>query len=141
MKIDVMNGSIDSYNFSLRGENTEKYEGAFILITSGNETTDGKPTLQFNIPKSKTNNSDGDEGLNLLKISPDEFILNSPTYKTPEENGGKGEGLSLNLQKGKIISYNFSLRGESPNDASYIYITSNAEKMGDNSELNGKPLI
>ena len=143
MKIDVMNGSIDSYNFSLRGENTEKYTGAFILITSGNETTGGKPTLQFNIPKSKTNN-DGDEvveGLDLLKISPDEFVLNSPTYKTPEENNGKGEGLSLNLQEGKIISYNFSLRGESPNDASYIYITSNAENMGDNSVLNGNPLI
>ena len=135
MKIDVMNGSIDSYNFSLRGENTEDYRGSFILITSGNDETEGKPTLQFNIPK------DGDEkGLDLLKISPDEFILNSPTYRKPEENDGKGEGLSLDLQKGKIISYNFSLRGESPNDASYIYITSNAEEM-QNEELNGQPLI
>lgn len=127
MKIDVMKGSIESYNFSLRGENTKDYAGAFILITSGNTETGGKPTLQFNIPK------DGDEaGLDLLKISPEDFILNSPTYRKPEENGGKGQGLSLDLKNGQIISYNFSLRGES--DTGYIYITSN-------DETNGKPLI
>lgn len=129
MKIDVMNGSINSYNFSLRGENTENYRGAFILITSGNETTGGKPTLQFNIPKG--NADENDEGLDLLKISPDEFVLNSPTYKTPEENNGKGEGLSLNLKEGKIISYDFSLRGESTNG--FIYIASN--------DKNGDPII
>ena len=123
MKIDVMHGSIESYNFSLRGEATgSTYGGSYILMTSGtgDGTSDAKPVLQFHL---KT----GEKEIDLLKISPDEFVLNSPSFDRDNKTG-----LSLDLQNGIIESYDFSLRGES--DAGYIYITSN-------DEVNNEPLI
>ena len=122
MKIDVMNGSIDSYNFSLRGEATgSTYGGSYILMTSGtgDGTSDAKPVLQFHLT------TEGKD-IDLLKISPDEFVLNSPSFDRENKTG-----LSLDLQNGTIESYDFSLRGESTNG--FIYIASNDE--------NGDPII
>lgn len=119
MEIDVMNGNITSYNFSLHGEsNTSPYTGSYIHIDSGGD--ESEPTFEFYL-KQEGSESQPARDLSLLKISPSEFILNSPSYNESEKTG-----LSLNLSEGSIKSYNFSLRGESK--AGYIYITSNDEE-------------
>ena len=122
MQINVTDGDITSFNFNLRGEAAEgEYAGAYILITSGNDDTNEEPTLRFNIP---ANNEVGN--LDLLHISPSVFVLNSPNYREGES------GLSLNLYEGNIISYDFSLRGQSNKGS--IYITSS-------DETNNEPMI
>ena len=127
MQINVTDGDITSFNFNLRGEAaTGNYAGSYILMTSKDEET-SEPLFRFHLQS----NSTGNEGLNLIEVSPTAFILNSPTYKAPTGTT-KGEGLQLNLGEGKIISYNFSLRGES--ESGYIHITSN-------DEVNAQPLI
>lgn len=127
MQINVTDGDITSFNFNLRGEAAEgEYTGSYILMTSEDEET-SEPLFRFHLQSSST----GSEGLNLIEVSPTAFILNSPTYKAPTETT-KGEGLQLNLGEGKIVSYNFSLRGES--ESGYIHITSN-------DEVNAQPLI
>ena len=131
MQINVTDGDITSFNFNLRGEATnDNYAGSYILMTSEDEIN-SEPLFRFHLQSSST----GSEGLNLIEVSPTTFVLNSPTYKAPTETT-KGEGLQLNLGEGKIISYNFSLHGES--ESGYIYLASN---HGASENQQGVPMI
>lgn len=96
LKFDVKRGIIESYNFDLRGESTDgQYKGSFIRITSDTEpdaSDTGVPLLHFYLKDSETD-------IDLLKISPIEFKMNSSDWKENES------GMQIDLMA-KMITMN-----------------------------------
>lgn len=139
LKFDVKKGTIESYNFSLRGETSadddNQYAGSYIHITSNNE--EGEPALRFHL---KNNQAVSEEikanGIDLLHITPTIFVLHSTDYDPTA-----GTGLELDIGNGRIESYNFSLKGQATDNTyggSYIWITSDTEP---DNESAGMPKI
>ena len=75
MKIDLREGSLLGYNFSLRGENgkeTDPQVGSYIQMTSD-------PLFQIHL-KEKVDNSTRD--IDLIKISPSTCVMHSPDWNS-----------------------------------------------------------
>jgi hypothetical protein len=83
--LNLTEGSIKSYNFSLRGES----DAGYIYITS-NDETNGKPLIELS---SKINNND----VKLLIVSPDAFELTSPNF-----NSDSASGINLDVLNGSL---------------------------------------
>lgn len=81
MKINLQNGHIDAYNFKLTS--------SFLTINST-----GSPYFRIT-------NSDG---ANLINITNNDFIIQSPNFN-------QGKGLQIDLSDGSIEAYDFTLRG------------------------------
>lgn len=139
LKFDIREGTIESYNFSLRGETAadgnNQYAGSYIHITSNNE--DGEPALRFHLKDSSAISEEiKTNGIDLLHITPTVFVLHSTDYDPTA-----GTGLELDIGNGRIESYNFSLKGQATDNVyggSYIWITSDTEP---DNESAGMPKI
>lgn len=101
IKLDLQHGSLDAYDFILRGEPSSKgIAGSYILLDSRT------PQLTFHL---NLTDSDGTVDLDLLRISPTDFYLHSSnwletTKKVTTQKTAKTDG-GFNIRKGPGINY------------------------------------
>lgn len=106
VKIDLANGNITAYNFEILAKNPwGQYKDSYIKINSS-----GDPYFQVHYKNTQspiTSVSEGN-GIDLMKISNNAFLIQSQTWGTDED--GINHGLQLNLTKGTFRAYdNFNL--------------------------------
>lgn len=104
IKFDLMKGSLTGYDFSLKSTNSET--GSYIELNS--EGTNTKPYLRIHGVKYEKNAANENilAGVNdILFFSNEKQIIRSLDYDTGAETGTE-----FNLTKGKISSYDFTLK-------------------------------
>lgn len=117
LKLDLMNGTLKGYDFSLKSQNSET--GAFISINS--EGSSSKPYLYI-----KGYSEDSKTLNDLIEFSSRKQYIQSLDYSS-----SLFTGTHFDLGKGKIISYSFTLQATSPliDGKRYSFIiNSNADK-------------
>ena len=113
LKIDLDDGLIEGYNFTLTGMNSEgRYKDSYFKIGSN-----GNPYLRVHHKDSDENATQPQKnGMDLLLISKDKFFLQSKNYIEefrPEDDDVKTKsgGIKIDLNNGSIKGYDFNLYG------------------------------
>ena len=140
LRFDLMNGALLGYNFQLRGVNStgDSLDGSFFELNSS-----GNPFLQVHYVNSESENeTTATEGIDLIKIDNNNFIMHSQNwqeekaaqlddYGFPITEHKVGKGLRINMNKGDILGYDFSLKGyhsaEDNNNGSFFEMDSDGK--------------
>lgn len=128
IKLDLKNSKLTGYNFHLKTiESSGTYQGSYVELNSG-----GKPYFRVHYKKAKTNGKNESDSVkkardhDLIYIGTDNFYLQSRRFDSTDQTGTK-----INLDSGKITSYNFNL--EAGTGANKIIL--NSSSSGNNYPL------
>lgn len=106
IKLDLEKSSLTGYDFHLKTiESSGTFKGSYVELDSG-----GKPYFKVHYERAQTNNEEWSASVNkkrshnLIYIGTDDFYLQSRKFDTTDETGTK-----INLDSGRITSYNFNL--------------------------------
>lgn len=125
MKIDLAKGSIEGYDFSLRGyaaADAGRYAGSYFSLNSN-----GSPFFRIHFKDSET-----DRDLHLVNITRSDFKLQSQNWSASAKTG-----LQFDLTDGKLTGYDFVLESKGSDNKSrvrlsntnaYFYINNSAGK-------------
>lgn len=100
VRIDLANGNITAYNFKLLAKNPwGRYKDSSVEINSN-----GNPYFKIHYKDTQSPiTSVKNNGIDLMKISNNAFLIQSQTWGTDED--GVNHGLQLNLTKGTLRAY------------------------------------
>lgn len=101
VKIDLQDGSIDGYNFSLKATNADTasdYAGSYIWLSS--EGTATSPYFSVRV-KSAEKQSD----IDLIKITQDQFVMHSQNWKLAATPIEVSHGIEFDLTNGSLTAY------------------------------------
>ncbi|MBO7079193.1 MAG: hypothetical protein J6W64_05235, partial [Bacilli bacterium] len=105
VRIDLANGKITAYDFQIKATNPyQPYKGSFIELNSN-----GNPFFKVHYRNSQSPiTSVVNNGIDLIKITNDAFLIQSQTWGT--DSAGIKHGVQLNLEKGTFRAFdNFNL--------------------------------
>lgn len=146
MKIDLAKGSIEGYNFSLKGycndpDNSE-YNGSYFSLNSN-----GNPFFRIHFEHEEydeVSKQTEQRSINLVEITRSKFELKSHNYNTTNRTG-----MFLDMSKGQLKGYDFALesyghdtaaRVRLSNISPYFYVNNSAGKrliyMANSTETN-----
>jgi hypothetical protein len=113
MKIDLMKGSIEGYDFSLKGyENDGEYAGSYFSLNSN-----GDPffRVHYEGPTKDASDNSITTDLDLVNITKSAFVLKSHNWSSDRKTG-----LKLDMTNGKMTGYDFELVSKGAQDSSYV---------------------
>ena len=129
LQMNLTKGTFKAYdNFSLISKITNgnsKYRGSYIQLTADSEA---KYPLSLIVHYTYTNNENKNQNndLDIFKITHNKFFLCSHDWNLKNEKGAN-LGMKLDLEKGKITAYSFTIKAfrENTNDQ-YVSLDSTA---------------
>lgn len=119
LKFDLMHGNLEAYNFKLFAASDE---GNFISLN-----TNGAPFFQISYFGDNRNQylKDNNQRLDLIKISNNDFIMQSQNWFNGNGDYSQGSGTQFDLKNGKLISYSFDLKAyDNDGSGSYVQLSS-----------------
>lgn len=99
VRFDLQQGKLNAYNFEIRATqrgDDNIYAGSYIRISSS-----GSPYFQVHYCKAAENDDEHDISHNLIEITKNSFVMESPSWI----GNGTEQGMQINLTRGSIYNY------------------------------------